>query len=148
MKRMALFVALSSVIGLAGAAPAVAASSRVDRLYDIETVLATRIGDDFPIRSLMRADCDVAQFVRLPDGRGIETLHCQLSDRPVMIPEFQGVPPSRAFTVDGGPCEWTSDYWYAKDGSIVQASSYHYSVNPSGEIHVTALYAAEPAPCG
>jgi hypothetical protein len=96
----------------------------------------------------MRADCADVQFVRLPDGRGIETLRCTLSEVPVMIPAFQGEAPEQGFSHAGGPCEWTSDYWSAKTGELVQAISYHYTVSPSGNVHATAVYAAEPAPCG
>jgi hypothetical protein len=148
MKRMALMLVVTAGIAVAAAAPVAAAGSRVDRLHGIETVLAVRMEADFPVGSLMRADCSDVQFVGLPDGRGIETLRCQLSNVPVMIPAFQAVPPQQAFSNAGGPCEWTSDYWFAKTGAIVLATSYHYTVSASGQVHATAFYAAEPVACG
>jgi hypothetical protein len=147
MKRMALMLMLTAGIAVA-AAPVAAASGRVDRLQGIDTVLAVRMEADFPVGSLMRADCEDVQFVRLPDGRGIETLRCQLSDVPVMIPEFQAVPPDQAFSHAGGACEWTSDYLFATTGELVLATSYHYTVSASGQVHATAFYAADPVACG
>ena len=64
-----------------------------------------------------------------------------------MIPAFQGLPPTRAFTLRGGQCEWTSDYWFARDGSIVLATSYHYTISPNGRINITAHYDADAPPC-
>ena len=49
-----------------------------------------------------------------------------------MIPEFQGSPPATAFINGGGPCLWISDYWFAKDESIVMAESFSYVVTPRG----------------
>jgi hypothetical protein len=110
-------------------------------------VLAVRFEEDFPLASIMRATCDSVRFVHRPDGSGTETLRCRLTDDPVMIPEFQGQAPDTAFTHRGGACVWTSDYWYARDGSIVLASSFHYTVSASGLVHGTATYPAEPLSC-
>ena len=71
-------------------------------------------------------------------------MHCSLSSEPVMIPAFQGSTPARAFKLGGGPCVWTSDYWFAKTGSIVLAASFSYTVTPSGRVNVKAEYPAEP----
>ena len=133
------------IVGAASTSAAEPAS--VDRIEDIDTVLVVRLDEDFPIASIMRATCDWAQFVVLPSGRGKETLHCMLSTEPVMVPEFQGSPPERAFKNGGGPCEWTSDYWFAKDGSIVMAESYSYVVTPSGRVNIQAEYPVEPLVC-
>jgi hypothetical protein len=138
-------LALSSI--LLAATPAAAGPATVDRAGPIDTVLAVRSDDDFPAASLMRATCDSSKFVTRPDGSGIEKLHCSLSSEPVMIPEFQGSPPARAFTNRGGPCIWTSDYWFAKNGSIVMAASFSYVVTPTGRVNITAEYPAEPLVC-
>ena len=146
--RRAAAVALAALsIILATTSVSAAGPADVDRIEDIDTVLAVRFGDDFPVASLMRATCDWAQFVQRPDGSGVEKLHCQLSSEPVMIPEFQGSPPETAFTHGSGPCLWTSDYWFAKDESIVMAESVSYVVTPSGRINITAEYPAEPLVC-
>ena len=118
-----------------------------DRIEGVETVLAVRRDADFPLASLMRAHCSEVRFVQTAKGDGIEKLRCRLSDEPVMIPAFQGVPPSKTFKVRGGPCEWTSDYWFARDGSIVVATSYHYIITPRGHIKITAHYDADAPPC-
>ena len=64
-----------------------------------------------------------------------------------MIAEFQGAPPSQAFKLRGGACIWTSDYWFAKNGSIVMAERFSYTVTPSGRVNVKAEYPAEPLVC-
>jgi hypothetical protein len=133
---------------LVSAMPASAASpATVDRVAGIDTVLAVRSDDDFPLASLMRATCTSSQFLTRPDGSGVETMRCTLSSDPVMIPEFQGSTPARAFKLSGGPCVWTSDYWFAKDGSIVMAERFSYTVTPSGRVNVKAEYPAEPLVC-
>ena len=142
----AVALAVSSII-LAATPVSSAEPATVDRIGDIDTVLAVRFEADFPLVSLMRANCDWAQFVERPDGSGIETLHCALSSEPVMIPDFQGSPPSSAFIHGGGACLWTSDYWFAKDESIVMAESFSYVVAPSGRVNITAEYPAEPLVC-
>lgn len=146
LKRIA-GLSLAGGLILGGAAPVSAGSGWVDRIDDVDTVLAVRFDDDFPIASLMRATCDWAQFVRLPDGSGTETLRCHLSNEPVMIPEFQGEAPDAAFVHGGGACLWTSDYWFARDGSIIMASAFDYVVTPSGQIRITADYPAKPLDC-
>jgi hypothetical protein len=146
LKRLAGPLLAGGLI-LGGAVPVSADAGWVDRIDKIDTVLAVRFEDDFPIASLMRATCDWAQFVRRPDGSGRETLRCHLSDKPVMIPAFQGESPDAAFVHGGEACLWTSDYWFARDGSIVMASAFHYVVTPSGQISITADYPAEPLVC-
>ena len=147
MRRLAaVALALSSI--LVAALPVVAANpATVDRVGGIDTVLAVRSDDDFPVASLMRATCNQSQFVTRPDGTGVETMHCRLSAEPVMIPEFQGAPPARAFKLRGGACVWMSDYWFTKNGSIVMAERFSYSVTPSGRVNVKAEYPAEPLVC-
>ena len=142
----AVVLALSSI--LVATTPAGAARpAAVDRVGGIDTVLAVRSDDDFPVASLMRATCNRSQFVTRPDGTGVETMHCTLSADPVMIPELQGAPPARAFKLRGGACIWTSDYWFTKNGSIVMAERFSYSVTPSGRVNIKAEYPAEPLVC-
>jgi hypothetical protein len=141
-------IALSLASILVAAMPVAAANpATADRVEGIDTVLAVRSDDDFPVASLMRATCGSSQFLTRPDGSGVETMHCTLSSEPVMIPEFQGAPPARAFTLRGGACIWTSDYWFVKNGSIVLAESFSYVVTPSGRVNVKAEYPAEPLVC-
>jgi hypothetical protein len=147
MKRRLTFVAILFGSAVLGASPVSAGGAWMDRIEDVGTVLAVRMDDDFPVASLMRADCSVVQFVAKPDGSGIETLRCALSDAPVMIPAFQGQPPASGFSNRGGSCLWTSDYWFARDESIVLASSFHYTVTPSGNVNVVAYYSATPLAC-
>jgi hypothetical protein len=146
IKRLAT-MSLAGGLFLGVAAPVSANAGWVDRIENVDTVLAVRFEADFPIASLMRASCDWAHFVQRPDGSGIETLQCHISIEPVMIPEFQGETPEVAFVHDGGPCLWTSDYWLASDGSTVMASAFAYVVTPSGHVSITAHYPAEPLAC-
>lgn len=134
-------------LALAIAAPAAAGGTTVDRLEGVETVVVVAMPDNFPIASISRADCAVAQLVTHPDGSARETLHCQLSDTPVMIPEFQGHAPDRTFHNTAGPCEWVSDYWFYKTGEIVYAAAMDYVVTPSGKLNVVADYPAERLVC-
>jgi hypothetical protein len=147
MRRLAaIALALSSI--LVAAMPVAAANpATADRVDGIDTVLAVRSDDDFPVASLMRATCNRSQFVTRPDGTGVETMHCRLSEDPVMIPEFQGAAPKQGFKLSGGACVWTSDYWLAKNGSIVLAERFSYTVTPSGRVNVRAEYPAEPLVC-
>ncbi len=140
-------LSIAGTLFLSLAAPVSAHPGWVDRIDNVDTVLAVRVGEDFPIASLMRARCDWSQFAQRPDGSGTETLRCQLSDEPVMIPAFQGEAPDIAFVNAGGGCVWTSDYWFTRDGSIVMAASFSYVVTPSGQIRVTAEYPAQPLAC-
>ena len=139
--------ALLAGLVLLSASPVAAGGAWVDKIENVDTVLIVRFDDDFPVASIMRARCDSVRFVQRPDGSGIEKLSCRLTDDPVMIPEFQGQPPDTAFTHRSGPCEWASDYWFAKDGSLVMALSFHYSISASGLIHGTATYPAQPLVC-
>jgi hypothetical protein len=146
IKRLAT-LSLAGGLFIGVAAPVSADAGWVDRIDNVQTVLAVRFEADFPTASLMRASCDWAQFVQRPDGSGIETLKCQLSNEPVMIPAFQGETPQVAFVHSGGPCLWTSDYWSAFDGAIVMASAFAYVVTPSGNVSITAHYPSEPLAC-
>lgn len=142
----AVTLALSAIL-VAAMPTAAAKPATVDRVEGIDTVLAVRSDDDFPVASLMRATCGSSQFLTRPDGSGVETMHCRLSSAPVMIPEFQGATPGRTFKLHGGACVWTSDYWFTKNGSIVLAESFSYTVTPSGRVNVKAEYPAEPLVC-
>ena len=143
--KTALLIALLS--GSMLAAPASAGGASTDRIDDIETVLAVRFEDDFPLRSLMRADCAFVQRVERPDGSSRETMTCDLSDRPVMIPDFQGAPPDRAVRYTGGACMWASDYWTYAAGTAVYADRFTVVVTPSGKVHAESTYRAEPLIC-
>lgn len=145
-KRVAMIVSVGLLATLA-VSPAQAKGASVDRLGTFESVLAVRMDEDFPIASLMRVDCSALIRIERPDGSAVEIQDCQLSDRPVMIPAFQGVPPTQAFVHDGGPCLWHSDYWFYATGADVLASSVTYTVTPSGHVHARSEYPAEPLAC-
>lgn len=147
MTKRFVALALASGLLIGAAAPVSAGGAWVDRIEDVDTVLAVRFEEDFPLASLMRATCEWTQFVQHPDGSGVESLRCQLSDEPVMIPAFQGEPPRTAFVHGVDPCLWTSDYWLYRDESIVMAAAVHTVVTPSGHVTITAYYPAEPLVC-
>ncbi len=137
---------LAFAFGVMSVVPAAAGAS-VDRIENVDTVLAVASPDDFPIGSLMRAECAWVQRTERPDGSATELMVCDLSDEPVMIPEFQGSPPERVFRNSGGECDWFSDYWFAKDGTDVVAERYSYVVTPSGKVVARSWYPAEPLVC-
>ena len=147
MRKRVAMILLLGLLTSAAAAPAAAGTARVDRLESFETVLAVRMDADFPLASLMRADCSSLIRVQRPDGSSTEIQDCQLSARPVMIPDFQGLPPTTAFVLVDGPCNWHSDYWFNVDGSDVLASSLHYTITPSGHVHARSEYPAVPLDC-
>ena len=145
-KRLSM-IALLGVLASAAATPVVAGGAKVDRLVNFETVLAVVMPDDFPMASLMRADCPRLIRVERPDGSATETIDYRLNSNPVMIPEFQGSPPSRAFVLVVPACVWFSDYWFYTAGIDVLAESVRYTVTPSGRVHARSEYPAEPLNC-
>jgi hypothetical protein len=145
-KRVPMIVLLGALV-VASASPVVASGAKVERLSNIPTVLAVRMEADFPLASLMRATCTSLIRVERPDGSAIEIQDCQLSDEPVMIPAFQGVPPSQAFILEDGPCAWHSDYWFTVAGLDVLAERVRLTVTPSGHVHATSEYPAVPLAC-
>jgi hypothetical protein len=147
MARRLLALAVVVIVWALVAAPAVGARASVDRVENFDTVLAVAFPEDFPIASLMRADCAFVVRVEHPDGSARETEVCALSDEPVMIPAFQGTPPDRAFHFGGGACIWTSDYWFAVANTPVFAESFSYVVTPSGQVRITSTYPASPLRC-
>ena len=140
-------IAMLGVLVSALAAPVAAHGARVDRLENIETVLAVAMPEDFPVASLMRAHCSSLVRIERPDGSATEIQDCQLNADPVRIPEFQGVPPRNAFVNAGPACLWTSDYWFYAADVAVLAESFRYTVTPSGHVHVESQYPVEPLIC-
>jgi hypothetical protein len=144
--RVLSFIALAVLCAL-WASPVAATGGSVKRLSNVESVLAVALPADFPVASLMRANCSSLIRIERPDGSALEIQDCLLSDEPVMIPAFQGAPPSRAFVNEGGPCVWSSDYWFTVAGTDVAARSFRYTVTPSGHVHIRSEYPAEPLAC-
>ena len=140
-------VVLLGALMAAGAAPVAATGASVERLANFPTVLAVRMEADFPVASLMRATCTSLLRVERPDGSSIEIQDCQLSNEPVMIPAFQGVPPDQALTFEDGPCTWHSDYWFSVAERDVLAERIRFTVTPSGHVHARSEYPATPLSC-
>lgn len=145
---VALFLFAAIFAGLIIALPANAGGAFVDRIDNVDSILAVAFPDNYPVGSIMRAECAFVQRVQLPDGSATETLSCDLSDEPVMVPELQGSPPTSALNYGGGSCEWMSEYWFAKTGATVFAESYRVVVTPAGKVHATSTYPADPLDCG
>lgn len=87
----------------------------------------------------------VPQLRLLPGEQASST--GRVRDGPVMIPAFQGQPPSQAFVHTRPACTWHSDSWFYKAGLDVLAEGVHYTVTSSGNVHVTSEYPALPLPC-
>ena len=147
MRKRVPTVVLLGALMVATAAPVAANGAKVERLSNIQTVLAVRMDADFPIASLMRATCASLIRVERSDGSSIEIQDCQLSDEPVMIPAFQGVPPSQAFILEDGPCSWHSDYLFTVAGVDVLAERIRLTVTPSGHVHALSEYPVVPLAC-
>lgn len=148
MSKRVLIVTVAVLVGLAAASPVSATRASVGVIENFDTVLAVAMPQDFPMGSLMRANCSRLVRVEQPDGTAIETQTCQLSSEPVMIPAFQGAPPERAFRLSGGACTWTSDYWWRVADSPVYAESFSYVVSPGGTVRAISTYPADPLSCG
>lgn len=147
MRRHVAMIAGLGLLATISASPVAANGASVDRIGPFETVLAVRMEEDFPLASLMRADCSGLIRIERPDGSAVEIQDCQLSDRPVMIPAFQGAAPRQAFVHVSGPCAWHSDYWFTVTGEDVLAASVSYTVTPSGHVHARSEYPATPLTC-
>jgi hypothetical protein len=128
---------------------AAAQDQQIEVLEDIETVLAVAdtSSPDFPVASMMRADCPYLVRIEAEDGSSQEFASCMLSDAPVDIPEYQGSAPSEPFVETGGECIWFSDYAFATSGTDVLASEFETVVLPSGRVHTWAAFPAEPLDC-
>ncbi len=147
MRKRAAMTLMIGLLTILSTAPAAARGASVDRIGSFESVLAVAMPDDFPVASIMRADCSGLIRIERPDGSAIEIQNCELNGNPVMIPEFQGQPPKEAFVLEGGPCTWHSDYWFNVAGIDVLAASFRYVVTPSGHVNVSSEYPAEPVVC-
>lgn len=142
-KHIVLVLAVALlVIGVA--APAVAGGATTDRVDGpFETVVPVAFADNAIGVELMFAECDWVQRVQLPDESAKETQLCHLTE-PFFV--FGGSPPDQAFNIGGGPCLWVSDYWTQSTGADVVADSHQITVTPSGNVHITSTYPAEPIP--
>jgi hypothetical protein len=145
-KRVSMIVILG-VLATVAASPVAAGGAKVDGIAEFDTVLAVAMPEDFPIASLMRAHCSKLIRIERPDGSATEVQDCQLSDEPVMVPAFQGVPPTSAFILEGAACQWHSDYWFYTQDIDVLAESFQYTVTPSGHVHAQSEYPAQPLAC-
>jgi hypothetical protein len=148
--RASRLVVAAMVLALMNvAAPALAGGATVDRVEGpFETVVpVAEVDNDIGVE-LMFAECDFVQRVEKPDGSATETESCHVTGPFVVFP---GEVPDQAFTNVAGACLWASDYWTQSTGDIVIADSARITVTPSGNVHITSTYPAEPIPlsdCG
>jgi hypothetical protein len=150
VKARILVSVASGVLLLVTLPGAVLAQGEVDVVQNVDSVVAVvdpSATPGFPAGSLMRAVCGPVVNVAAEDGSSQQLQTCSLSDEPVMIPENQGTPPEATVAISGGECEWTSDYWFAKDESIVMASAFEIVITPSGRVFAWSEYPAEPLDC-
>ncbi len=122
---------------------------RADVVLDFDTVVSVVRPEnpDFPVASLMNADCAFALWVPADDGSAREWLACTLNETPMDVAEYQGVPPAETITETGGECIWRSDYWYQTDRRQIAASAYELTVTPGGQVFGWSDYPAEPLDC-
>lgn len=149
-RRGALLLGLALLATVITAVPAAFASgATADRVEGpFETVVPVADADnDFGVE-LMFAECAFVKRVERPDGSATETQACELTG-PFF--EFPGTVPDRPYRHMAGVCAWSSDYWGHITGNLVLAEGVRISVTPSGNVHITATYPAEPIPlsdCG
>lgn len=139
---------LSMLVALAVSAPASAAEPP-EVLRDLDSVVDVLLPDaaGYPAASKMRADCPLLVRYLTADGSATEWQVCQLNDEPVMVPEFQGVPPTTTITYGGGECVWLSDYFGNTSGADVHAATWEVTVTPAGRVFAISTYPAEPLAC-
>ncbi len=102
---------------------------------------------DFPVASLMNADCAFALWISAEDGSAREWLACSLNDEPVEPSEYQGLAPAEMIIESGDECVWRSDYWYETDRTQVAASAYELTILPNGQVYGWSIYPADPLDC-
>lgn len=140
--RLVALVAAVAFMSLA--TPAFAGGSTVDRIVGpFETVVPVAVADNPAGVELMFAECDFVHRVVLPDGSAKEIETCHLTG-PFF--DFPGSVPDKAFGITGGACVWFSDYMTQLDGTDLFADSVRITVTPSGNVHITSTYPAEPIP--
>lgn len=140
-RRVVTMIAVA-LLTLGAAVPAVAGGATVDRIEGpFETVVPVADADNPEGVELMFAECQFTQWRQLPDGTAKETQQCQLTE-PFFV--FPGSVPDTAYNNFDGPCKAASDYWLLTDGSLVIANSGHFTVTPSGQVHVTLTFPADP----
>jgi hypothetical protein len=138
----AALAACGMVIGLVAAPSSAAADPPADRLGPFESIVVTAFVDTNEIGvEFMFMDCDWIQRVVRPDGSWTETQQCELTEP---APFFPGTPPDRALTYDEIPCHWFSDYALNTTGDNLSAESARIRITPSGQVHVTSMYSADP----
>ena len=149
MKRLAIVVAIAALSASVWVSPVSAGKISVQLIRHFPTVLAVRppTSPDFPMNSLMRANCKWLYRVVNPNGSSVETQKCKLSTEPVMIPEFQGTVPNHRVSYSTGPCTWHSDYWWHTAEKDVMAKRATVLVTPRGEVFVTSTYPRRPLDC-
>jgi hypothetical protein len=143
-KRIVAVAVVVLVLGIS--APALAAGATVDRFEGpFETVVPVADADNPIGAELMFAECEFVQRVEQPDGSAVETQACILSG-PFF--DFPGSVPDQAYNRVDGACAWASDYRTQTAGGLVIADGAHITVTPSGNVHITSTYPAEPIPLG
>lgn len=95
----------------------------------------------------MTADCSRATWIEYADGTFEERIECVLSYDPVGPDYDQAIWPLTDVQLEGGPCEWYSDFWKETDGSKVWAESWEISAQTSGHVSGTSRYGAEAIEC-
>ena len=146
MRKRVPTVVLLGALMVATAAPVAANGASVERLANIQTVLAVRMDADFPLASLMRATCTSLIRIERPDGSSTEIQDCHLSDEPVIYPAFQARRPP-GFILEAGRACGTPTTGSPFAGLDVLAERVRLTVTPSGHVHATSEYPAVPLAC-
>ena len=144
MRRFTILVAVL-LLGALTALPAVGGGAKVDTIRDFSSVVAVADADNELGVLLMNMHCDFLKRVELADGSAKETMSCQITDSDGLDP-FGGTIPTTTYKNSGGECVWFSDYWsnHPTEPQEIYGSSYSQQVSPSGKVHATIRYQAEP----
>lgn len=125
--------------------PAGAGGAWADSIEDVNSVVAMAPGENFFGVLLAEMHCDKVKRVTYKDGSALETQTCDITGPfDGFGPEFAGGLPDRPFKDELGECIWVSDYLGNTTGEVVFANSYKSIATPSGKVHVTSRYSADP----
>ncbi len=95
----------------------------------------------------MTASCTRALWIEYADGSFEERIECVLSYDPVGPDYVQGIWPLTDVRLEGGACEWYSDFWSETDDSVVWAESWEITAETDGHVGGRSWYGPSALEC-
>lgn len=95
----------------------------------------------------MTASCTRALWIEFADGSFEERIECLLSYDPVGPDYVQGIWPLTDVKLEGGECQWYSDFWKENDDSVVWAESWEITAETDGHVDGRSWYGPYELDC-